>query len=323
MHAILQAGLELFESTKGPALNLLNVVGRTAAIVVFSEVLSQIAGYYAQLAVDQGDTPEALKTWGALALGVAGPALALLGGIRNDRNGTSSTSSNVARLLMFLLTSALLIAGFVTNTLPKVFAPLAGGAVYTLVRGLLNACFPLVDKTGSPSAKAIAVTTVTYAVAQGLLDKLGQLTPLAGAARAAAGLGWSLGADAIKGLLNGFGMALDDIVYLYSKHMLPGVKPAEEEDLWVRVAPHVPSASDLADAAGNIGSMRLCAVVSFNVGLATIDSLLKSADDEKDTRWYVLTACFAILALMIYPLLVKGSASGKDDKQPLNESPIL
>ncbi|MCW8277102.1 hypothetical protein IMF27_16595 [Pseudomonas sp. PCH199] len=318
MQTMLQAGMEWLEAAKGPALNLLNVTGRTGLIVALTEVLRQAAGYHIEQALREGDSSEASRAWAVVAITLIGPALTLIGAIRNECNGTASPASRLGRVGMAVVTLGVLIAAHFNGAINKLLPAVSGGLIYTLVRGLFNAFIPLLDNAGSANVRTTGLSAGAYGAAQFLLAELGQLAPLSGPARAAAGLGYSLGADAIKGLLNGFGMALDDVISILAKswHVLspsPGqdsvfFDPESQRQMELKVLAGVqkPTRSQWADALLNIGAMRLSMGHAITLMMSAVTWLLVDSEAAEDDQAHYLIGSTALMATFLYPFLVFG-----------------
>lgn len=330
----LQAGMEWLEPAKGPALNLLNVAGRTGVIVMLAEMLRQAATYHVERALAEGDTPEAARAWAVVAITLIGPALTLVGAARNKCNGTGSLASNVGRACMASITLGALIAAHLTDTTRNLLPAVVGGAIYTVARGLANACFPLLDNSGGGNVSTAVVTTGAYGAAQYVLKHVGDLAPLSGAARAAAELGHSLGADAIQGLLNGFGMVVDDVISIVCKScqmlapsrgldsVFSDPESLEQVVLKVRAGVQRPTGSQLADAAFNIGAMRLSAGHAIALVLHAVASLLNDSEVEEGYQAHILNGCLALMAMAIYLPLVFGSGKRTDNSFEPRETPL-
>jgi hypothetical protein len=334
IQTMLEAGMEWLEASKGPALNLLHVTGRTGLIVALSEMLRQAANYHIEQALAEGDTPEATRAWAVVAIALMGPALTLIGAIRNERDGTASPASRLGRACMASITLGALIAAHLSDSTRNMLPAVVGGAVYTLARGLANACFPLLDNSGGGNVSTTLVTTGAYGAAQYALAHIGDLAPLRGATRAAAGIGYSLGADAIQGLLNGFGMVVDDVISILCKSCQllapsPGLdsvfsdpESLQQTVLKVRAGVQRPTRSQLADAALNIGAMRLSAGHAIALVLGAVATLLSDCEVEEGYQGHILNGCLALMAMVIYFPLILGSGKRTDNSYAPGETEL-
>ncbi len=325
MQTLLQAGMEWLEAAKGPGLNLLNITGRTGLIVALSEVLRQIVSYHIEQALREGDSTEATRAWMVAGISMIGPTLSLIGAIRHECDRTASPSSRLGRVGMAVVSVGALIFAHTTGATSRLLPAVVGGSIYTLVRGLLNALFPLVSNAGSANVLNTGATTAAYGAAQFLLAELGQLVPTSGAARAATGLGYSLGADAIKGALNGFGMALDDVLTAVFKslHMLNpslgrdsalfDLEAWQQREVRVRVEQQLPTGAQLGDALLDIGAMRLSAGHAINLVVGAVAGLLIESDIDEGYQGHILNGCLAMMAMLIYFPLIFGSAKRTDN----------
>lgn len=331
MQTILQAGMGWLESTKGHGLNLLNIAGRTGLIVALSEVLRQVVSYHIEQALREGDSTEASRAWMVAAISMIGPTLNLIGAIRQERDGEASPASRLGRVGMAVISVGALILAHLTGASSKLLPAVAGGALYTVVRGVLNAVFPLVSNAGAANALNTGATTVAYGVAQFLLAELAQLAPLGGAARAVAGLDYSLGADAIRGALNGFGMALDDVLTVVFKS-LKALNPSLGQDsvlfdleswrqteLKVRVDMQLPTGVQLCRAADEIGVMRFSAVHAITLVVGAAASLLDDFEVNESYQGHILNGCLAMMAMLIYFPLIFGNSKRTDNTYALQE----
>lgn len=332
MQTVLQAGMEWLEAAKGPGLNLLNAAGRTGLIVALTTVLRQVVSYHVEQALREGDSPEASRAWAVVALTMIGPALTLLGAIRNERDGTASPASRLGRVCMASITMGALIAAHITGAASTLLPTVIGGSVYTLARGLANVVIPLQDNAGPTNPKAAGATTAAYGAAQFLLAELGQLAPLSGPARAAAGLGYNLGADAIQGAINGFAMALDDVVSILCKSWQvlspnPGLdsvfsdpQSLQQIVLQVRAGVQQPTRTQLADALFNIGALRLSAGHAISLVVGAVATLLSDSEVDAGYEGHILNGCLALMAMIIYFPLVFGITKRTDNHYAVQET---
>lgn len=331
MQTMLQALMEWFEPAKGPGLNLINIAGRTGLIVAFSEVLRQVLSYYIEQALREGDSTEASRAWMVAAISMIGPALSLVGAIRHERDGQANPASRLGRVGMAVISVGALILAHLTGASGKLLPAVVGGSIYTLVRGLLNALFPLSSNAGAANALNTGATTAAYGVAQFLLAELGQLAPMSGAARAAAGLGYSLGADALKGALNGFGMALDDVLTVVFKSLnmlnpslgqdsvLFDLESWRHTEVNVRAGMQLPGGAQLGDAAFDIGAMRLSAGHAISLVIGAVAALLNDSDVDEGYQRHILNGCLAMMAMLIYFPLIFGSSKRTDNTYALQQ----
>lgn len=334
MHSVLQAGLEALEPAADVGINLLNIVGRTGTIVVSAIVLRQIVAFHVEHALREGDSPEASRAWAVVAISMIGPALTLVGAIRNECDGTANLASRLGRVCMASITMGALIAAHLTGASQRLLPAVVGGSIYTLARGLANVFIPLHDNANPATAATTGVAAAAYGVARFLLAELGQLAPLSGAARATAELGYSLGADAIQGLLNGFGVVVDDLVAIFCKslHRLsptPGMdsvfsdpKALQQVVLEVRAGVQRPTRIQMADAIFDIGAMRISVGYFFALLGGAVESLLRNSEIEEGYQGYVMSGCLTLMGIIIYFPLVFGSAKRTDNLYKLQETPV-
>lgn len=334
MHTVLAAGLEVLEKARDPALNLLNVAGRTGLIVALTTVLREIVGYCVEKALSEGDSPQASQEWAVVAITMIGPALTLIGAIRNERGGMASVQSRLGRLCMVSITMGSLIAAHLTGASKNLLPTVLGGTVYTLARGLANVFIPLQDNAGPPTVLATGVTTGAYGAVQFLLAELDRLAPLSGPARAAADLGYSMGANAIRGVLNGFGIVVDDFISILCKSWnvlspSPGLdsvfsdpESLQQMVLQVRAGVQVPTRTELADALLNVGALRLSAGHAISLVMSMVASLLIESEVGEDNQGHILSGCLAMMLMIIYFPLVFGCFKRTDNTYTLKETTV-
>lgn len=332
MQTMLQAGMEWLEAAKGPGLNLLNICGRTGLIVALTTVLRQLVSYHVEQALREGDSPEASREWAVVAITMIGPALTLMGAIRNERDGTASPASRLGRACMVSITLGAVIAAHLTGASSALLPTVVGGSIYTLARGLANVFIPLQDNAGPTTALATGATTAVYGAAQFLLAQMGQLAPLSGPARVTAGLGYSLGADAIQGVMNGFAMALDDVVSILCKSwkllspsprldsVFSDPEALQQVVLRVRAGVQRPTRTQLADAVFNIGALRLSAGHAIVLVVGAVASLLGDSEVDSGYEMHILNGCLALMAMIVYFPLVFGITKRIDNLYVLQET---
>lgn len=334
MCTVLAAGLEVLEKARDPALNLLNVAGRTGLIVALTTVLREVVGYCVEKALREGDSPQASQEWAVVAIIMIGPALTLIGAIRNECGGMASAQSRLGRSCMASLTMGALIAAHLTGASKNLLPTVLSGTVYTLARGLANVFIPLQDNAGPPNILATGVTTGAYGAVQFLLAQVDQLAPLSGPARAAAELGYSMGADTIRGLLNGFGIVVDDFISILCKSWnvlspSPGLdsvfsdpESLQQMVLQVRAGVQVPTRTQLADALLNVGALRLSAGHAISLVMSMVASLLIESDVGEDNQGHILSGCLAMMLMIIYFPLVFGCVKRTDNTYALKETAV-
>lgn len=161
-----------------------------------------------------------------------------------------------------------------------------------------------------------------------------QVLPLSGAARATAELGYSLGADAIQGVLNGFGIVVDDVISILCKssHVLspdPGwdsvfsdPEALRQMVLEVRAEVRRPTRTQLADALLDIGALRLSAGHAIALVMGAVASLLSSSRVDDGDQGHIMSGCLALMAMIIYFPLVFGSAKRTDNTYTLQETVV-
>ncbi|MGH8385624.1 MAG: hypothetical protein ACRESJ_09020 [Pseudomonas sp.] len=326
MRTVLEAGLELLEKAQGPARNFLNVTARTGLVVALTTVLRQLVGFYVEQAIREGNSSEASRSWAVVAVTMIGPALSLMGAIRDECAGTACLQSRLGRVCMASIMMGALIAAHVTGASSSMLSTVINTNVYTVARDLANAFFPLQDNAGAPSTRATGVTTVAYGTVQFLLAELGALMPLSGPGRSAAGLGYSLGADAIQGVLNAAGAVIDDFIFILCRSW-PLLSPSAGLDsvlydpeslrqsvLEVRAGARLPSRAQLANAILDVNASRTSAFQALNFAVAVAAVELAMTDLGEDSQGRILNVCvMAVLMLIYFPFI--WSCSQRTDNQ--------
>ncbi|MNL26421.1 hypothetical protein D3C87_1479470 [compost metagenome] len=233
---------------------------------------------------------------------------------------------------MVSITLGAVIAAHLTGASSALLPTVVGGSIYTLARGLANVFIPLQDNAGPTTALATGATTAVYGAAQFLLAQMGQLAPLSGPARVTAGLGYSLGADAIQGVMNGFAMALDDVVSILCKSwkllspsprldsVFSDPEALQQVVLRVRAGVQRPTRTQLADAVFNIGALRLSAGHAIVLVVGAVASLLGDSEVDSGYEMHILNGCLALMAMIVYFPLVFGITKRIDNLYVLQET---
>ncbi|MEZ1316886.1 hypothetical protein QIW53_12745 [Pseudomonas fluorescens] len=325
VQTLLEAGKGWLESARGPGLNLLNIAGRTGLVVALATVVRQAVSYYVEQALREGDSTSAGRAWVAVALTLVDLGLLIGGAVRNEVNGTANAASRLARVSMSAIMLGSLIAGHLTGASQRVLPAMIGGSIYTLARSVPTLFLSLQSNAGAPNAANTGATTVGNGVAQFLLAELGQVLPLSGAARAAQGLGYSVGADLVGGMLNGAGMVLDDMISIFCRSCQllspdPGrdsvfsdPQALQHEVLQVRAGLQRPTRSDLADTALGFGTFSLSAGHSITLVLGAVASLLDSAEVGEGYQPHIVAGCVALMVMIFYFPFVFGCAKRTDN----------
>ena len=325
MRTVLEAGLELLDSARGPGLNLLNVTARTGLVVALTTVLRQIVGYYVEQAIREGDSPEASRAWAVAAITMIGPALSLMGAIRDECAGTANLQTRLGRVCMASITMGSLIAAHLTGASNSMLSTAINTTVYTFARDLCNAFFPLNDNAAAVNDKATAVSMAAFGTVQYLLEQLAPLMPPSGPGRAAAGIGWSLGADVIAGTVNAFGAVVDDFVFILCRSwplLSPSVglgsvdvESLEQRVLEVRTEARVPTAQQLGNAMFNNAASRTSAFMGIVLALGAAAVELSLTDLGENTQAQLLNIALGIMMMLIYfPFIWSCSQSAPEAK---------
>lgn len=325
MQSIVDAGLELLESARGHGLNLLNVTARTGLVVALTTVLRQIVGYYVEQAIREGDSPEASRAWAVAAITMIGPALSLMGAIRDECAGTANLQTRLGRVCMASITMGALIAAHLTGASSSMLSTAVNTTVYTFARDLCNAFFPLNDNAGAVNDKATAVSMAAFGTVQYLLEQLAPLMPLSGPGRAAADLGWSLGADAIAGAVNALGAVADDFVFILCRSwslLSPSVglgsvdiESLEQRVLEVRTEARVPTAQQLGNAMFNNAASRTSAFMGLVLALGAATVELSLTELGENTQVQLVNVALGMMMMLIYfPFIWSCSQSAPEAK---------
>ncbi|MBV7568925.1 hypothetical protein KW838_18295 [Pseudomonas sp. PDM27] len=328
MRTVLEAGLELLESARGPGLNLLNVTARTGLVVALTTVLRQLVGFYVEKAIREGDSPEASQAWAVAAITMIGPATSLIGAIRDECAGTANLQTRLGRVCMASITMGALIAAHLTGASSSMLSTAVNTTVYTFARDLCNAFFPLNDNAGAVNDRATGAATVAFATVQYLLEQLAPLMPPSGPGRAAADLGWSLGADAIAGAVNAFGAVIDDFVFILCRSwplLSPSVglgavsidpESLQQRVLEVRTEARLPTAQQLGNAMFNNGASRTSAFMGLVLVLGTAAAALSLTDLGENTQAQILNICLGMMMMLIYYPFIWSCSQSAPEAQP-------
>jgi hypothetical protein len=336
MRTVLEACLELLEKAREPACNLLNVTARTGLVVTLTTVLRQLVGFYVEKAIREGDSPEASRAWEVAAITMIGPAMSLMGAIRDECTGTASLQSRLGRVCMASITMGALIAAHLTGASSTMLSGIINTNIYTVARDLANAFFPLQDNAGTASAGATGVTTVAFGAVQFLLAELGALMPLSGPGRYAAELGYSLGADVIQGVLNATGAVIDDFIFILCRSwtvlspsagldsVLSDSESLQQSVLQVRAGARLPSSEALASAFLNVNASRTSAFQALNLAVAAAAAELALTDLGEDTQGHVVNVCVMLMLMLIYFPFIWSCSQRTDNQwspEQLRENP--
>lgn len=326
MQSIVDAGLELLESARGPGLNLLNVAARTGLVVTLTTVLRQLVGFYVEKAIREGDSPEASRAWEVAAITMIGPALSLMGAIRDECAGTANLQTRLGRVCMASITMGSLIAAHLTGASSSMLSTAVNTTVYTFARDLCNAFFPLKEKNaGAVNDKATAVSMAAFGTVQYALEHLAPLMPASGPGRAAADLGWSLGADAIAGAVNALGAVADDFVFILCRSwslLSPSVglgsvdiESLEQRVLEVRAEARLPTAQQLVNAMFNNAASRTSAFMGLVLALGAATVELSLTELGENTQVQLVNVALGMMMMLIYfPFIWSCSQSDPEPK---------
>lgn len=312
MRTVLDAGLELLKQAKDPGINLLNVTARTGVVVALTTVLRQVVSFYVEQAIQERDSPQASQAWAVAAVTMIGPALSLMGALRDECAGTANLQTRLGRVCMASITMGSLIAAHLTGASSSMLTSAIATNVYTVARDVTNAFFPLESNAGAATTSATAVTTVSYGAVQFLLAEVGALMPLSGAGRFAADLGYSLGADVIQGGLNAAGAVIDDFIFILCRSW-PLLSPSAGLDsaladpeslqrsvLEVRAGARLPSREQLADALLNVNASRTSAFQAINLAVGAAAVELALSDYGETSQGHILNICLMGMLMLIY-----------------------
>lgn len=310
--SVLEVGLAVLAGSRGTGLNLLNVAARTGLVVTLTTVLRQMVSFYVEQALQARSPTEASRAWAVVAVTMIGPALSLMGAIRDECAGMASLQSRLGRACMASITLGSLIAATVTGASSSLLSGVVSTNVYTLARDVTNAFFPLQDNAAGATAKATGVTTVSYGAVQYLLAEVAALMPLSGAARVAAGFDYALSADVIQAGLNAAGAVIDDFIAILCRNrplLSPTVGPelvfsdlplSVSSDLHVRVVVRSPSWEQMGNAVLNVNASRTSAFQAINLVLGTVALDMTLADHDQDAQGRVLNLCLMLMLMTIY-----------------------
>jgi hypothetical protein len=333
MQSVLAAGLELLESARGPGLNLLNVAARTGLVVTLTTVLRQLVGFYVEKAIREGDSPEASRAWEVAAITMIGPALSLMGAIRDECAGTANLQTRLGRVCMASITMGALIAAHLTGASSSMLSTAVNTTVYTFARDLCNAFFPFKEKNaGAVNDKATAVSMAAFGTVQYVLEHLAPLMPASGPGRAAADLGWSLGADAIAGAVNALGAVIDDVVFILCRSwslLSPSVgleaasvdpESLRQHALEVRTEARVPTAQQLRDAMFNNAASRTSAFMGIVLALGAATVELSLTGLGENTQVQLVNVALGMMMMLIYFPFIWSCSQSDPESKPAAQS---
>jgi hypothetical protein len=326
LKAVLEAGLGLLETAKGPGLNALHVVGRTGTIIVLATLLREYIASLVVRATREGDTPEASQAWAAVALAMTGPALMLVGEIRKWSAGEATVLSSLSCICMASAVMGSTIMACVTGTASKLFPAMTGGVVYIAARAVAEAFFPLKDNAGRTSLATTGVTAAVHGTVFGALRELVSIMPLSGPARAAEQLSYDFGADAIQAGLNGLGMVVDTATSILSRSWLSPSRgldsvfsdpqSLQQMALEVRAGVRIPTGTQLADAL-TLGGLRLSFGHAVNLVGGAVALWLSGSEIGDDNQGHIVNGCLAATMMLLYFVLTFGNLKRTDNTYAL------
>ena len=333
MRTVLEACLELLEKAREPACNLLNVTARTGLVVTLTTVLRQLVGFYVEKAIREGDSPEASQAWTVAAITMIGPAVSLMGAIRDERTETANLQTRLGRVCMASITMGSLIAAHLTGASSSMLSTAVNTTVYTFARDLCNAFFPFKEENaGAVNDKATAVSMAAFGAVQYALEHLAPLMPASGPARAAADLGWSLGADAIAGAVNALGAVIDDVVFILCRSwslLSPSVgleaasvdpESLRQHALEVRTEARVPTAQQLRNAMFNNAASRTSAFMGLVLALGAATVELSLTELDENTQVQLVNAALGMMMMLIYFPFIWSCSQRDPEPKPAAQS---
>jgi|GEM_PF-1909521 len=165
----------------------LSVVMRTGTLVVLTTLLRQMVGFalesnFQKMGEHASFTPRMISGIASLLIG---PGLNLIGGVRDECNGSATTVSRAARLAMGLISIGGLCIASAYDPVDVVGYKMSSIgpqlAAYTLSRDLIQVLFPLHDN-GGINANGLLYSSLMYGIAQMLLGEgMMTLAPQSGA----------------------------------------------------------------------------------------------------------------------------------------------
>ncbi|MNV48403.1 hypothetical protein D3C71_1403070 [compost metagenome] len=276
----------------------------------------------------EGDSPEASQAWAVAAITMIGPAVSLMGAIRDECAGTANLQTRLGRVCMASITMGSLIAAHLTGASSSMLSTAVNTTVYTFARDLCNAFFPFKEKNaGAVNDKATAVSMAAFGTVQYVLEHLAPLMPASGPGRAAADLGWSLGADAIAGAVNALGAVIDDVVFILCRSwslLSPSVgleaasvdpESLRQHALEVRTEARVPTAQQLRDAMFNNAASRTSAFMGLVLALGAATVELSLTELGENTQVQLVNVALGMMMMLIYfPFIWSCSQSDREPK---------
>jgi len=297
------------ETLRDPLLNVANVALRTGLIVTVTTLIREAVGYQLQLAWDAADPTEATQAWASAAALMLGPAMNVLGFVRDELNGTGNWQTRIGRICLCSMTMGATLAAYLGGALNDLFVGAMKVNIYSLLREGMNAFFPLNDNAGPSGLPAASVAMVGYGVMQTALAEVSALLPISGAGRAAAGLGYSLTADIWQSVLNAFGAVADDTIESLSRYLLPVLSGmpdslpdhVEQPEGWsVRAGALMPGSDRLLSRVLDASPARISAFQTLVASLGAAAVALAGSGADENAQSHLLSVAVGVVLMLIY-----------------------
>ncbi|WP_160105122.1 hypothetical protein [Pseudomonas izuensis] len=312
MHSVIDAACWVLDKAKDHGGNVANVAARTGTIVTVTSLLRDAVAFLVAKMISEDEPPEAVREGLTIALTMIGPALILIGALRDECSATATLKSRLGRVLMSSIFMGSFIAAQLTGATSSMLTAAARVTVYTLSRDIINAFVPLNDNAGAPSNTAVAVSMAGYGAMQFALAELADRMPLHGAARHAAALDYSFFADLLHSVTNGFGAVADDYLLPLCKHWFPisrsvGIESQVNDPeslrknvLEVTAGLRLANRHQIGNSFFSVTAARTTAFMAIIAVAFAADSLLADSELGEDTQSRVLRVIEAGMLMLIY-----------------------
>jgi hypothetical protein len=283
---------------KGPAC----AAGRTAVIVLLTLAIREAVTYCVTQALNSNDVSEANRAWATAGVMLASACMNMLGALREECMGCANTRSRLGRAAMLGLCAAAGLALALYGDVPGMLPSATGTLVYSMVRDVTNAFFPINTNVQDYSVLPTAAAAGLYGAMGVLFDTLAAQVP-------------PIQSDLGYGLFNHWRDALPGMVAIMSYSVLDDLilpllnhgpwQATERPPLEIDVSRRWASVSDMARAVTTNAALRASAINVINALYGvTLAQLTTQADENAEVSIYqqviggtVLAASFAMIYL--------------------------
>lgn len=313
----------LFERHGGPLFNVSHIALRTGSIVLLSTFAREVIGDELQVAWEGVDPTESARAWASVAALMLGPALSLLGALRDENRGTATWQSQLSRIALCSMAMGATLAAYLTGGLNGLFVGAMKVNIYSLLRETMNAFAPLRDDAPVATLESTSAAALSYAVVQAAVAEVAALLPMSSGGRSPS----DYAANLLQGSLNALGIVIDDTCEVFCRYFLtPAAMPESPvalspEDmstgvLKVRAGLICPDAERCAGQLLTNTASRITAFQTLVAALGAAGAMLTSehlANDtgqvgiSDETRGHILNGLLGVVLLLIYvPFVFSG-----------------